>query len=211
MHSKKVSWLRRISKTSNPASESLSKKITDDVKNLEDRLERERKRFRSKEDELTAKMKEYALEESQFKEVWHELYKEEQVRQEIGRLQKRAEELNEEIIDYIKKITVLDTKIKGHFDNMQKNHGKEEPKARNEIKDYDFAEKIFILEDRKKEIERETGNIEAQLKRISENRTALVEYEDFPVVSEVKLEVDYEELDRYRGEMLSRLQAVPVR
>lgn len=182
--------------------ESLSKKITDDVKNLEDRLERERKRFRSKEDELTAKMKEYALEESQFKEVWHELYKEQQVRQEIGRLQNRAEELNDEIIDYIKKITVLDTKIKGHFDNLQKNHGKEEPKARNEIKDYDFAEKIFILEDRKKEIERETGNIEAQLKRISENRTALVEYEDFPVVSEVKLEVDYEELDRYRGEML---------
>ena len=97
---------------------------------------------------------------------------------------------------------MIENTIQGYFADLKKSHGKEEPKARNEIKDYDFAEKIFILEDRKKGIERETGNLESQLKQISENRTALVEYEDFPIVSEVEIEVDYADLDRFRGEML---------
>jgi hypothetical protein len=182
--------------------ESLSKKITDDVKNLEDRLEREQKRFESKENELTAKMKEYALEESQFKEVWHDLYKEQQTRREIVRLRKKTEEINAEITGYSKEIAVIETTIKGHFADLKKNHGKEDPKTRNEIKDYDFAETISVLEDRKKGIEQAASKLESQMKRISENRSALVEYDYFPVVSEVEIEVDYEELDRFRGEML---------
>ena len=136
-------------------------------------------------------------------EVSHDLYKEKQMRKEIVRLRSRAaEELTDEINEHRTKKAVIETTDQRALRDLKKNHGKEEPKARNEIKDYDFAEKIFILEDRKKGIERETGNLEAQLKRISENRTALVEYDDFPVVSEVELEVDYEDLDRFREEML---------
>ena len=182
--------------------ESLSKKITEDVKNLEERLNIEKNRFSSKEEELAMKSSEYGLVDNQFNEVSHDMYKERQVRKEIVTLRSRATEITNEINEHRTEKAVIETKIKAHFGDLKKNHGKEEPKARNEIKDYDFAEKTFILEDWKKRIEREKGNIEIHLKQISENRSALAEYDHFPVVSEIELEVDYEKLDRFRGEML---------
>ncbi len=182
--------------------ESLSTKITEDVKNLEEMLKTARKRFSKKEAELSMKSGEYGLVDRQFTEVLYDLNKEKQIGKQIERLRSKLAEITAEMNEYKTKKAVIENTIQGHFANLKKNHGKEEPKARNEIKDYDFAEKIFILADRKKGIERETGKLEVQLKRISENRTALVEYEDFPIVSEVEIEVDYEDLGRFRGEML---------
>lgn len=182
--------------------ESLSTKITEDVKNLEEMVKTARKRFSKKEAELSMKSSEYHLVDSQFTEVLYDPHKENQIGKEIERLRSKLAEITAEINEHKTKKAVIENMIQGYFADLKKSHGKEEPKARNEIKDYDFSEKIFMLEDRKKGIEREAGNLEAQLKQISENRSALVEYDHFPVVSEVELEVDYEELDRFRGEML---------
>ena len=182
--------------------ESLSKKITEDVKNLEERLKIEKNRFSSKEEELAMKSSEYGLVDSQFNEVSHDLYKEKQTRKEIVTLRSRAAEITNEINKHRTEKAVIETTIKGHFADLKKYHGKEELKALNEIKDYDFSEKIFILEYQKKGIERETGNLEVQLKLMSENRSALAEYDQFQVVSEIELEVDYADLDRSRKKML---------
>lgn len=182
--------------------ESLSTKITEDVKNLEEMLKTARKRFSKKETDLSMKSGEYHLVDSQFTEVLYDLYKEKQIGLEIERLRSKLAEITAEMNEHKTKKAVIENTIQRYLADLKKNHGTEEPKARNEIKDYDFAEKIIVLEDQKKGIERETGNLEAQMKRIGENRSALVEYEHFPVVSEVEIEVDYEELDRFRGEML---------
>lgn len=182
--------------------ESLSTKITEDVKNLEKMLETARKRFSKKEMSLSRKSSEYHLVDSQFTEVLYDLYKEEQIGKEIEKLRCKSAEITVKLNEHKTKKAVIENTIQGYFADLKKNYDKEEPKARSEIKEYDYIEKICILEDRKKGIERDSGKLEAQMKRISENRTALAEYDRFPIISELELEVDYEDLDRFRGEML---------
>jgi len=182
--------------------ESLTKTITDTEKNLEDRLSQANKRFIDKETELISKQNEYGLIEKHYKDEQYDNLKERQLKQGIMDKDISLEKLNKECGNYGIKKALEEQNISNYERDLKSKFDMEKPKARQEIKEFDFEKKIRLKEHEKKELQAFIDRLSKKISLIQYNNTALAQFTDLPLKKEVELTVDYDNLDKFRGELI---------
>ncbi len=181
--------------------ESLNKTITEDEKNLEERLATANRRFKEKQDELEGKETEYGIEERQFREEVYDSFKERQLRQEIKILEKNASELEKKYGRLDKEKALADQTTANQKLEMKRKYQRDNPKARDEIKEIDFDARIKVKEYEKKDFEKAQADAVRKTGTVVSNLDSLSEFSEFVIADEIDIKVELEEMTRYRGEL----------
>jgi len=181
--------------------ESLNKTITEDEKNLEERLATANRRFREKQDELAGKETEYGLEEQQFREEVYDSFKERQLKQEIKTLEKYVSELGKKYGRLDKEKALADQAAANQKLEMKRKFQRDNPKAREEIKETDFDARIKEKEYEKKDVENAQADAGRKIGTVESNLDSLSEFSEFVITEESDLKVELEDITRYRGEL----------
>jgi hypothetical protein len=182
--------------------ESLTNTITEDERSLGNRLSQASNRFRNKEKELTGKQNEYSLEEKHFRDEQYDSFKERQLKEEIKSKEYVIQGLNRESNKSDKDRALVEQKINIHEKNLKDKFDRERPKARDEIIEVNFDEKISHKEYEKKKLQEDIDKLSDKIRLIENNKSALAEYDVLPIIEELELKVDYVNLDKYRGELV---------
>lgn len=187
--------------------ESITKNISDDEKSLETQLEKANSRFKAKETELTEKQKEYSLEERQFREEQYDLFKEKQLKKEIRNTEDNIVSVNKKLNECSTEKALTRQKTENYMEDLKKNFHRENPKDRSEIKEINFDEKISGKEYEKKELEKVLEKLLDKIRKVESNSTSLAEYSHFRISEETDIQVEVNELDRFRGELVRDYRA----
>jgi hypothetical protein len=181
---------------------SLTKKITDDQKNLETRLEVAKSRFVSKEKELIDRQTEYNIKDNDFKDVLYDNFKEKQLKQEIKAIESLILGLDKELNKLDKNKALIEQRINAIRKDILSKFGKSQLKPREELIEQNFDELIHEKEYEKAKLSEKIDDITEKIRQMENNRTSLAEYQHFEVLSPVETIIEYASLDKFRGELV---------
>ena len=182
--------------------DSLTKEISGEEKDIEERLQRARNKLRSKEDELIRTQDEYELKDKDFKEVIYDIFKEKLIKGEIAAKVQEIDKLNSRYNEVDKKLAVTNNNYDRKITKIRDELGKEEPIDKSLIVEINFKERIALQNIEKKKISEEIKGTDKIIKEIGNNIDALSQYDNLVIKEKIELQVDYENLSKYRGEMV---------
>lgn len=163
----------------------LTEKISYELKNLEKKVESQKRKINKLKDQLATSLKRYQLTERDIQSVTYqqqeELHLDELLEQRKEQYKEKDRLWNEENT----KASVSRNQIQNKKEEMQRLCGYEEPLAKDVIRIIDFQAEINKLSYQKQDVKTSVNKVEEKLQSISENLTSLADYEDFEVTEEI--------------------------
>ena len=159
--------------------EALTKRISDDQKHLEERLNQAKERFESKQNQLLSKAAEYGLEERDYKDVTLDEFIEKETKKERASQEKNYNDMEKEYNNISTNIAVLQSRINNDIEQLEVKYQKTELIPRSQITDLAFKKRCQLISvaisKEKEQLKFIKGNIDSY----SNNLSNLVEFDHF--------------------------------
>lgn len=172
--------------------------MSQELQELEEQEQKAAKRCQNLSEELMQHQKKYGLAPEEWKGVIYSRKEEQHQESMLEDRQKKMEEKRRLWNEEDKKIALTLQRKNDRKKQMQEECGKEEPLPEEKIQNLDFAARKNKLIYEKKELHNQGEKLKERLKSYDENLTALSEYSNLPVVTEVEWEQDFAGMD-HRG------------
>ncbi len=182
--------------------------MSQELQELEDQERRSAKRHQNANEELARLREKYGLKAGEWKDI---VYSRKEEQHQESMLKNRQEKIvqkqrlwNEED----KKIALILQRRDDRKEEMRKECGQDIPLSEDKIQNMDFAARKNKLDYEKAELHRQGESLKGRLKNYDENLTALSEYNDFMIVTEVEWEQDFAAMD---GRKLREFKGMLIR
>ncbi|MFD3156900.1 hypothetical protein ACFIJ5_08580 [Haloimpatiens sp. FM7330] len=180
---------------------SLSKKISSDIDLLEENLKDANERLKIKEEDLIFKGEEYELNENEYRDVNYDRFMEEEIRRKISISVHGKENLKNNINKLEINLVKIKSDIENLYEKIKENFNKDIPKQRQDIINKDFSKRIFEKKCELENFKKEKDRCEIIIDKIKRNLSNLEEFKDFDITEEIKIDVSFQDLNKYRGEL----------
>ena len=182
--------------------------MSQELQELEDQERRSAKRHQNANEELVRLREKYGLKAGEWKDI---VYSRKEEQHQESMLKNRQEKIvqkqrlwNEED----KKIALILQRRDDRKEEMRKECGQDIPLSEDKIQNMDFAARKNKLDYEKAEFHRQGESLKGRLKNYDENLTALSEYNDFMIITEVEWEQDFAAMD---GRKLREFKGMLIR
>ena len=188
--------------------EALTKHISENQKQLEERLNQAKERFEYKQQQLLSKEAEYGLEEKDYQDITVDEFIEKETKKEKASYERKYGDLEAEYNNISTDIAVLKSKIDSAMKQLEEKYQKLELIPRSQITDLAFKKRIHLITAAiLKEKERLTF-IEDKINSYDNNLSNLAEFDHFTTEKKFTYQ---EELGEPRGNNLGELSVEELR
>ncbi len=169
--------------------------MSQELQELEAQEQRAIKRCQNASGELMQLQEKYGIADKEWKGINYsrkeELHKESMLKDRQNKIEEKKRLWNEED----KKIALILQSKKDRKKQMREECGEEEPLPEEKIQNLDFTARKNKLTYEKKELHSQGEKLKERLKSYDENLTALSEYSDLPIITQVEWEQDFAGMD----------------
>ncbi|MEG0108684.1 MAG: hypothetical protein RR705_07515, partial [Lachnospiraceae bacterium] len=182
----------------------ITEQISNDMKQLEDELQKAKRYYNKYEDQLIKKVDKYGLSQPEYDQVSYDSFVENQLEKTLKVINENQQELVEIFHNMDKQITRLEENVKNKMEQMQKQCGQVEMVARKNITAIDFKGLIFSKKQEKKNENEHLISIKEQLSGYVTSLSVFSEYSEFTQVESLDFAEDFtamngKELSNYNG------------
>lgn len=182
--------------------------MSQELQELEEQEQRAAKRCQSMSEELLRFQGKYNLQEREWRGIIYNRKEEEHQERMFKERQKKIEEKQRLWNEEDKKIALSLQKRDERRKQMLEECGQDKPLPEDKIQNLDFAARKNKLIYESEETHRQCEGFKERLRIYDENLTALSEYNDFEIVSEVEWDQDFQTMD---GRKLRNFKGILIR
>lgn len=179
----------------------LTKNISESEKDIKQRLNLARTRFKEAENNLTAQVEYYNLKDSDYINEVYDISKFREVDSNIKGKEKELKSINKEISKLEGNIKVIKRDLERYYTELIKKFNKEKPLDRSLVFNKDFEYEKAKINQEKKEIQQLKDSERCKRDILNTNKSSLAQYNDFEIVEEVEIAIDIHKLDEFRGKL----------
>ena len=175
--------------------EALSKQISDNQIQLEDRLKRAKERFEGKQNQLLKKEAEYILSEVDYKDVVVDEFVEQEIKKERDSQDKIYKKREEEYNIVSTDIAVLKSKIENDLKQLEERYEKTELVPRSQITDLAFKKRAQIIAVTISNVEEQLIACQERIRIYDSNLSNLAEFDQLTTERTFSFDEELEELE----------------
>lgn len=193
----------------------ITSEINSELKDIEDALKKARTRFIAQEDDLIKTSKRLKIEEEEYINELYDSFVLETIERAIEEKQTELVDLNKDRGNLSTQVAVTESEIKQRFKNLNDHLGKIELLAREEIILTQFKKRIMEKKEELRQLKDNLEQVNDKLNNFNSNISALAEFNEFKLITNIDFEVDLsilnrDELDRFRGELLRDYRQINI-
>lgn len=193
--------------------EAISSRISDDIAQLEEWLEKCRERFERSQQKLVDITERYKIIEEEYRQLVYDRHAEERLRVQVAEADISISKISGELVDCEHSIGMCEHDIKHTKDRLREEFDSSEPVPREEIINLEFKRQIKFIRRLKAELELEVKQLNKKIGSYQSILSGLSEYsayiEEYDFAEELALlnkravaELSFEELSEMQGVMI---------
>ena len=159
--------------------EALTKQISEDQQQLEERLHQAKERFDNKQQQLLSKEAEYGLEEKDYQDITLDEFIEKELKKEKVAHERKYSDLEKEYNKFSTKIAVLQSKIDSAMKQLEEKYQRSELIPRSQITDLAFKKRIHLISIEISKEKEHLTFIEDKINNYENNLSILAEFNHF--------------------------------
>lgn len=185
----------------------LTVKITGELKDIEDSLSNAYRRFTDQEADLINTSRRLKIKEEEFKNEIYDSFILDSIENDISGLETEIKEYGNKLSDFKSKIAVKKNQIATEYKNLKERLNKDDLVSKSEIILTEFKKRIMEKKEELKKLNINLDHIVNRTRYCDNNLSALAEYDELPVIEEIRFteditSMDKDSLDRFRGTIL---------
>lgn len=179
----------------------LIKNISENEKNLKERLNIVKQRYSKIENELIEKSKHYKINDNEYMNETYSFEKEQELDNNEKHKEIKTKEISKEISQLEGDIKVLNNNIKLLYTDLKEKLNEEAPLNKNEVFERDFELEKAKIANETKRLKEDKNIVIKNIRILERNKSSLASYSNLKIDKEVDIQIDFKTLDEDRGKL----------